>query len=290
MKCVFLYNPALNKIKKHLNYILNELENSFDDFSYVEVTSKEKMIDAINKSCEEATEVLCFAGGDGTFNLVTSTISKYDKRPILAYIPSGTANDIASNLKIPKNVKKAVKVICNMHYIRHDVGKIGDNYFVYICGAGTFTSVSYTTHQKRKKLFGVLAYAIEGVKELVKPTLVNGTIYLDDLKMDVSCPIILIVNSRYMGGAHFNRRGHKNDGMFDVIICKKYITNIFAIAKLVILGTRKKDHTKYYDLYRAKHIKYVASNDLTWCLDGEEGPKGSIEIENIEKHIEIIVK
>ena len=107
------------------------------------------MREEVSISCKKA-DVICFGGGDGTFNLVVNEVLKNETRPILAYIPSGTANDIASNLKISKNVKKAVKVICEGSPIYHDVGKVNSNYFVYICGAGTFTGVSYSTKKAYK--------------------------------------------------------------------------------------------------------------------------------------------
>lgn len=286
MKCIFLYNPALYKLKRNLSYIIKELSSKFDKVDVEEITSEDMMRDMVDKTCAHY-DVLCFGGGDGTFNLVANEILKYETRPKLAYIPSGTANDIASNLKIPKNVKKALKMICTSDAIYHDVGKVNSTYFVYVCGGGTFTSVSYSTKKAYKKLFGILAYALEGVKELNKPTIVSGTMILDGKKLDITCPIVLITNSCFIGGRKFNKRGHQNDGMFDVIICKKEFSNIFSIAKLVIFGTYKKDHTKYYDFYRAKNIQFIPSSDITWCLDGEKGPSGEINIQNIPKQIQI---
>ena len=288
MKCIFLYNPALYKLKKNLSYIIKKLNEKFDSVEVKEITSEEIMRHEVESACK-SFDVICFGGGDGTFNLVVNEILKYDKRPILAYIPSGTANDIASNLKISKNVRKAVKVICEGSPIYHDVGKVNSNYFVYICGAGTFTGVSYSTKKAYKKIFGIAAYALTGVKELNRPTIVSGKATLDGKCLDITCPIVLVANSCFIGGRKFNRRGHKNDGKFDVILCKKQFTNIFSIAKLVILGTYKKDHTKYYDFYRASNISFSLSNDIIWCLDGEKGPSGEISITNIPSQIQIFV-
>lgn len=288
MKCIFLYNPALYKLKANLPFIIRELNNKFTYVSVLEVISSEMMKEEVNRACG-SYDVICFGGGDGTFNLVTNEILKYEKRPILAYIPSGTANDIASNLKIPKNIKKALKVICRREPIYHDVGKVNDQYFVYVCGAGTFTSVSYSTKKKAKKIFGILAYALQGVKELNRPTIVKGKVDIDGITLDITCPLVLIANSCFIGGRRFNKRGHQNDGKFDIILCKKQFTNIFSITKLVMIGTYKKNHTKYYDFYRASNIKITPSSDVVWCIDGEKGPSGEINIQNIHQQIQVFV-
>ncbi len=292
MKCIFLYNPisGKGKIIKKLNYIKAQLSKKFDIVDFYETSSREDMIKKAHDACA-LYDYIIFSGGDGTFNDICNCISNETNRPIIGYIPSGTANDIAKNLKISKNIKKALKIILNGKVIKHDVGKINDRYFMYVCGCGTFTSVSYKTAQKWKKLFKTLAYAFDGMKELLSPTLVKAKITIDDKEIiDIESPLILILNSKSIGGISMNKRGHLNDGYFDIVLCKKYISNINGIVNLVIIGTLKdKDHTNYYDFYRGKNIEIATDDNVVWCVDGEKGPQGSVKIENISKHLSIIV-
>ena len=76
---------------------------------------------------------------------------------------------------------------------------INDRYFMYVCGCGTFTSVSYKTSQKWKKRFKTLAYAFDGMKDLFSPTLVNAKITIDDQITENKSPLILILNSKSIG-------------------------------------------------------------------------------------------
>ena len=67
--------------------------------------------DAIHKIETEAGDydlVVC-SGGDGTLNEVVSGLMTItpEKRPELGYIPSGSTNDFASSLGLPKNMRKA---------------------------------------------------------------------------------------------------------------------------------------------------------------------------------------
>src|SRR5690554_6493319 len=149
MNCIFLYNPASGKgkIKKRLNYIKNTLSKKFD---YIEVYETKSAEDTYQKSIAVCGnyDALIFAGGDGTFNDIVCGVASQPIRPVLGYIPSGTANDIAKNLKISRNIKKALKVIVAGETVFHDVGKINDKFFIYVAALGTFSSISYRTKQK----------------------------------------------------------------------------------------------------------------------------------------------
>ena len=40
----------------------------------------------------------------------------------------------------------------------------------------------------------------------------------------------------------------------------------------------------------AKEIHVEVEESLTWCVDGEEGPKGNVHIKNLHNHIQIITR
>ena len=66
-------------------------------------------------------DVLVVSGGDGTVNEVINAIADMPNRPQIGYIPTGTTNDLAHSLGIPKDLKKAMKIILDGHYVNHDI-------------------------------------------------------------------------------------------------------------------------------------------------------------------------
>lgn len=292
MKCIFVYNPnsGKGKLKNKIDYIKNELSKKFDVVDIHSTVSQEDTLETARKACG-VYDALIFSGGDGTFNDIACGIAKEENRPILGYIPSGTVNDIARNLKIPKNLKKALKVITDGNYCYHDVGLINDRYFMYVACVGTFAAVSYRTKQKSKKVFGKLAYVFDGISDFVNPTLVDVKITDEDGKVyQGKTPLFLIVNSISVGGIPFNKNGHLNDGKFDIVIVKKYIgRGIIAIAKTLLIGIRRKTITKYYHLIRSGSFKIEVNDDIIWTLDGEKGMQGPVEIKNLHNHLRIFV-
>ncbi len=109
--------------------------------------------------------VVC-SGGDGTLDEVVSGMMKRNKKVPIGYIPSGSTNDFAGSLKIPKNMDKAAQVIMGGVPFACDIGSFNGEYFVYIAAFGLFTDVSYATRQELKNRIGHVAYIIEGVKRI----------------------------------------------------------------------------------------------------------------------------
>ena len=290
MKCIFIYNPnsGKGKLLNKLDYIKTKLLSKYDEVTMYPTSSREDTINIAFEACNKYDEII-FAGGDGTFNDVTNSVCKNQNRPPLGYIPCGTANDIAKNLRIPRNIKKALKIILDGETVWHDAGRANDKYFMYVIGAGTFTSVSYKTKQRMKRLLGRVAYAFDCMKEFTHPTLINAKLTVDGKVIEIKdSPLVLVLNSRSVAGIPFNKRGHLNDGQFDVVIVRKLFGHLYSIIRLFLLGTFKgKDHTSNYDFYRGKKITIESEKNIQWVLDGEEGPNGNVNIENLHYYLRV---
>ena len=174
MKCIFVYNSqsGRGKIVKKLDYIKEKLSKVYDVVDLYESKSSEDLKEKV-KNATEIYDAIIFNGGDGSFNDVCCGVSGCKRRPTLGYIPTGTTNDIAHNLKIPRNIKKAVKVITDQVSIKHDVGKINDDYFMYVLAIGAGTATSYTTKQAVKRALGRLGYVHNFLEEFASRDLIN---------------------------------------------------------------------------------------------------------------------
>ena len=222
MKCLFLYNPksGKGKIIKKLDYIIKTLEHRFQSVDVYETTSANDLIEVVKEKSTQYDAII-FSGGDGTFNDITCGVAALEKRPVLGYIPTGTANDIARNLRISRNVKKALKVIVEGHTIKHDVGRINDRYFMYVAAIGVCTGTSYTTKHQTKKILGRFAYLFNGLEEFFTAPVSDVKYISDEQTIQMKAPLLLVMNSKSVGGICFNKYGHLNDGYFDVILIKE---------------------------------------------------------------------
>lgn len=291
MKCLFMYNPNSGKgrIVKYLDYIEKKLKEKYSVVEIYQTISSEDTIRAANEACGKY-DALIFSGGDGTFNDVITGVSSNENRPILGYLPSGTVNDIARNLKISRNVKRALDNVLYGDILYHDVGMINDKYFMYVVAAGTFTEVSYRTDQRIKRKLGKLAYVVDGMKDILNPVFTNVKIEADGKEFSDVASLVLILNSKSVGGIAVNKYGHLNDGYFDIVLVKKgFFKGVYNIFKLFTFGVSRRKKRRYLLSLRGSNIKVYVSDDVVWTLDGEKGPNGNIEIQNLHKHLRIFI-
>jgi YegS/Rv2252/BmrU family lipid kinase len=234
-------------------------------------------------------------GGDGTINEVVNGILESSNRiSSLGIIRAGTANDIAALYKIPKSLKKSIKLIINNKPRLTDMNKINDHYFVYVCAAGMFTKVTYTVDRKNIKKYGYFAYLTEATKDYFesvntdkykyKVSVTHTSGYVSDDYM-----LILGLTGKRVGGMNlFNFSIPKyNDGLLELRLFK-YV-KLWKIIRLFsfILSFGKKAIPDTH----LKSSMYVieTTDEVAWNIDGEFYTKGSVKIEVEKEALPVIV-
>ena len=290
MRCFFIYNSnsGKGKITKYIKYITEKLKTVYEDITVYESKSSDDLKIKVKEASNDY-DAIVFSGGDGTFNDICCGISGCEKRPALGYIPTGTTNDIAHNLKIPRNIKKATKIIIDQATIKHDVGKINDKYFMYVLALGAGSSTSYTTKQAAKMVLGRLGYIHNFLEEFASRDLIHVKLTCENTVIEKVVPLILVMNSRRVAGMWLNPYKKVSDGLFDVMMIKqgnmKGRINIVLTFILKIFRFRKYPATDFSG--KSFDIE-VGENDI-WCVDGEKGPSGKIHVENLHNHLTIFV-
>ena len=296
MKCVFIYNPVSGKgkIAKKLAYLEKKLREKYD---VVEIRATQGSGDMARFAREAVGKVdaIIFSGGDGSFNEVLQGIADVEDMPELGYIPSGTVNDIARTLKIPRNVKKALKIILTGRNAKLDCMKANEKYAMYVIAAGAFTRATYSTPQKQKNQMGSIAYFIEGAR-----TELNFDIFNIDCKNEkedekASCVFVSFMNSQSVAGFRLNRKTKLQDGKIEVAIvsqkkkkgfwCK--VGAVLSVFKLFLFGYRAKNR----DLIRLEGATFDVDvgDDVVWIFDGEKGASGKLHIEVIPQRVNMII-
>ena len=166
-KLLFIFNPFSGKgqIKSKLLAIVDQfVKHGYE----VTIHPTQKPQDAMEQVEEHAGKydlVVC-SGGDGTLDEVVSGMMRRRQKIPIGYVPSGSTNDFACSLQLPKSMEEAAKLAVSGVPFSCDVGKFNGSYFVYIAAFGLFTDVSYATSQERKNRIGHFAYIIEGIKRV----------------------------------------------------------------------------------------------------------------------------
>lgn len=285
MKCIFIYNPnsGKRKIKANIDYIESRLRERFTEVVIYETKSQKDLIDTAADSCD-IYDAIFFSGGDGAFNNIIQGVMRKPNRPPLGYIPAGTVCDIGRNIGSSKNIKKALDIMLNGEIVTYDVGYSNGKYFAYTETTGTFVSTSVTTSGEKKKKLGKLAYYLGAIGEFFKPTIRTLEFQRNGTMVKINSPLLLILNSRSVGGFPVNRKAKLNSGKFDIYIIKNSNNRISGAINVIFFYLRgflgmKMTPIAYH--LRETKFKVVSEENIVWTLDGEDGPRGNVEVEYI---------
>lgn len=292
-KARLIYNPKSGQeiMSKNVGKVLNILEGFGYETSAFRTTAElNSARNEASRAAKAGFDLIIAAGGDGTINEVVSGVAALKKRPKMAIIPTGTTNDFARALKIPRgNPVKAAQLIGKKQTIKMDVGLANqDKYFINIAAAGSITELTYSVPSQLKTIFGYLAYLVKGVELL--PRIRNGHVKITHDKgvFDGKASMIFAAITNSVGGFETIAPDAKlDDGLFTLIIVKT--ANLFEIVhllQLVLQGGKHIDNP-LIEYIKTSHVIIEPQTDKKMMinLDGEYGGDAPIELRNLKNHI-----
>ena len=293
-KVKFIINPSSGRqtMEKKIDTLCKLL---LDDGFIVSKFFTEKKYDAMleaKKTCEGDYDLIIACGGDGTVNEVVKGIMKSNRKIPLAILASGTVNDFASYLNIPKNINEFFLMIKNGNTINIDIGKVNDDdYFVNVAAGGLLTNVGYQVQPDIKAILGRMAYYFEGIRELTLQNLdpIKVKIVSEEYCNEEEILLFLISNSSSIGG--FKKLAPEADvldGLLDVVIIKKSaVSDLANIFINVLTG----DHINHPNViyYKTKAVYLDTFKDVSIDIDGEYGGKLPAKFQVIPRGIEILI-
>ncbi len=224
---------------------------------------------------------LIVLGGDGTLNEALQGITDFDKVHI-GYIPTGSSNDMARDLKASKDAVITLnRILSCQEPVKMDIGCVsfgqGKRYFAVSCGIGFDAAVcteALTSPFKNimnKIGLGKLTYLGIALKQLLAAKKVSCKITLDNQEV-ISLPrFLFIANMVHQfegGGFKFCPGADAHDGLFDICAAgdiSKWLI-LFALPT-AFAGS----HYRFngIDRYRAKDLQIETSDPLWFHTDGE---------------------
>ena len=289
-RLLFVVNP--NSGKGEMRHHIVDCVDAFVRAEFeVTLYTTQKSGDATRIVMERGAEfdrIVC-SGGDGTLNETVAGLMALNEKPALGYIPSGTTNDFASSLKIPKNAIDATNLIIDGKPYHVDVGQFNDRYFTYVAGFGAFTEVSYSTPQVSKNTLGRLAYILEGIKSLHTLRPYSVTVKTDEQIISDKFIFGMVTNATTVGGFKgiiANDVG-LDDGLFEIFLVKAP-TNPIELQMTINELLVSPDTNKFITRFKAQRVEFISDEEIPWTLDGEFGgaPK-NVEIINHQKALNI---
>ncbi len=158
---------------------------------------------------EQRRGMVIACGGDGTINEVVNGLA-LSQTP-MAVLPSGTANILAKELRIPWDIPHAARMIPSAALRRIALGIVvplngnisaamprEGRYFLSVAGAGPDGAIVNGVHAGLKKHIGIFAYWAEGFRQLMRYNFAE--IRVQSRGEDRRATIVVVGRTKHYGG------------------------------------------------------------------------------------------
>ncbi len=182
---------------------------------WYEVAKSRKAPKYARRALAQGADVLFVWGGDGTVQRCIDAVA--GTQTAVAILPAGTANLLAENLQIPRDVGDAVRV--GLHGERRplDTGSVNGEHFAVMAGAGFDARMIKDADRGMKSRIGRAAYIYAGARNLsARP--VKAAIEVDGSRFfagRISCVLVGNVG-KVLGGIEAFSGARPDDGRLEL--------------------------------------------------------------------------
>lgn len=285
-KAKLIYNPYSGdrSFRHRLDLVIDKLQNA----GY-EVTPRRTMsIDDIYTSVKNSNEfdAILVSGGDGTINHVINAMIQNEIDIPIGIFPSGTANDFACHLGIPKRITEACDIIAKGNLTEFDLGKINDRYFINVAAGGLLTDVSQKIDINMKNTLGKIAYYLKGIEQLPNFRAIPIKITQDNNVIEENIYLFVILNGSSAGGFKLAPDATANDETLNLIAIKSCnLVELFNLFISMLRGEHLKNNNVIY--LRGREFTIECNENLETDVDGELGPSFPLNVRISSKKVKI---
>jgi len=213
--------------------------------------------------------MLVAAGGDGTVREVAQ--AAVEQQLPLGVLPLGTLNHFARELKLPLDMREAVRMTAQGAVRRVDVGEVNGHLFLNNASIGVYPRVVELRHRYERGGLGKWIAALwASLAVLRRRPFVAARILAEGETVVRRTPFIFVGNNEYrMLGLRGVHRTSLEDGVLAVYAMRaSRRTSLLRLAWEVL--TRTADQVEELDRFRAREITVETRRSrLPVALDGE---------------------
>ncbi|MFC7337300.1 lipid kinase YegS [Haloferula chungangensis] len=244
----------------------------------------------VGEALAEGCSRLVVGGGDGSVKEITDALMKYpaERRPELAILPLGTANDFATACGITADPVGALKLARQgeVHWI--DVVSANNEYFINVASGGFGAQVTANTPVGLKNFLGGGAYTLAGVVQALGFEPYDGKVRMPDEVVLGKMVIGAVCNGRQAGGGQqLAPDARINDGFLEVVGLLDFPPS-HTRQVLEELRDREVSGT-YVKRFKVPWVEWESEVEMPINLDGEPIKSTKIRFEVQPKALRLVL-
>jgi diacylglycerol kinase (ATP) len=272
-RAAIVFNPVARGLSRHkhsLQRTIESLRRHGIESKLVETKGPGTAGSQTRREIEAGCDLIIAAGGDGTINEVASGMVHTDVP--LAILPGGTANVLAHEIRVAKQIERAAAEIPNSKPCRVAVGelRIGSQQKIFLCmaGAGLDAEIVYRLNLDLKAATGKFAYYVCGFGQLLRP-LTEFEVMVDGQRHEASFALISRVRN-YGGDLEIARGASLLRNEFEVVLFRG-TQSLRYLPYLVSVAVGRVHQMKGCSVMRGRSIlcQRPPNGDIYVQMDGE---------------------
>lgn len=284
-KIFVIVNPSSGKPKPVLRMLSDEFKKKNIQWD-AGVLFQDNLETLLKRAKEFGADTLGISGGDGT---IAGVLSHYkDIKIPIAIIPSGTANVLAGELKLPQLVEGAIAVIGDEKAAPRpvDIGTVNDRCFITRVGWGFEADMVQGASDDLKGKLGKVAYLISAFKSFFGNKEIHFKLNIDGEEIRKKGFNLFVVNTGNTGSSDNPFfPAEIDDGLFDVYLFENGNLQSLLTAGTGLANLQESDGISHW---QGKNIKVSCRPKTPVQYDGEILGKHSVEIRVVPKAVQIL--
>jgi YegS/Rv2252/BmrU family lipid kinase len=238
---------------------------------WIEVPKSRYAPKQVKRALAKGTELIFVWGGDGTVQRCIDAAAGSDAA--LAILPAGTANLLATNLGIPRDIEQAVDIGLLGERRKLDVGRFNGEKFAVMAGAGFDASMIQQADGSLKERLGRVAYVWTGSQQLrAKPF--KAKIEVDGAPWYTGAASCILVGNvgRLFGGVEVFADARPDDGRLELgVVNADGVTDWVRTLARAAVG--QAERSPLVQATSAKRIKVKLNRRVLYEIDGGDREK-----------------
>lgn len=238
---------------------------------WIEVPKSRYAPKQVKRALAKGTELIFVWGGDGTVQRCIDAAAGSDAA--LAILPAGTANLLATNLGIPRDIEQAVDIGLLGERRKLDVGRFNGEKFAVMAGAGFDASMIQQADGSLKERLGRVAYVWTGSQQLrAKPF--KAKIEVDGAPWYTGAASCILVGNvgRLFGGVEVFADARPDDGRLELgVVNADGVTDWVRTLARAAVG--QAERSPLVQATSAKRIKVKLNRKVLYEIDGGDREK-----------------
>lgn len=232
---------------------------------------------------EFSPDTVVAGGGDGTVNLIARILLGKNCR--LGILPLGSANGLATELGISKNVAEALDVLDSGQVVKMDALLVnGEHYCFHLSDIGYNAKLIQSFEREGNR--GQLGYAREFLRTMRERPVSLYRVEAGGRQLERSAVMITFANARRYGtGAVVNPRGRLDDGRFEVCIFRPW-PRWYLLWLGILFFVGRLEESRYVQILSVREVTVRTGKPLPLQVDGELlGEREKVRVEVVGQKV-----